>query len=184
MSLKYVMTAVPRLRNANVYKLKSNSKGYPMIYQQYDDMSMEYLQLVEGSALLLGFNLRYGDIVIDQSIAGTVSSKKIPRNGIFIFNGKHLQYLDRTLNGSGSTPSNFPSFTNFPLGYWKDLFIDNIIWIEPPTSYKILDNKIITASYTIMTTPDAMNTLLNLIAGNTNIIMYIPKLTENIIYYS
>jgi hypothetical protein len=183
MSLAYVMTRIPRLQGANVYKLKSNSKGYPMIYQQYDEMSQEYLQLVEGAALLLGFNLRYGDIVIDESIAGTISPKRIPRNGIFIFDSKHLQYLDRTLNGSGTIPNNFPSFTIFPIGFWKDIFIDNVLWIEPPPSYKILNNKIITNLYTIITTPNAMSTLLNLMTGDKNIIMHIPKLDQNIIYF-
>jgi len=183
MSLKYVMTSIPRLKNANVYELKSNTKGYPQIFKQYDELSQEYLTLVEGSAMILGFNLRYGDIVVDLSISRTISSKKIVRNGIFIFNGKHLQYSDRTLNGSGTIPSNFPSFTIFPLDYWKNVFNDHILWIQPPKTYKILETKVFTDLYNITTTIHGIITLIEILNRSENIIMYISDYSKNEIFF-
>lgn len=183
MALKYVMTNIPRIKTANVYELKSNIKAYPQIYKQYDELSDDYLGLIEGSAMILGFNLRYGDIVIDLSISSTITSKKIKRNGIFIYNGKHLQYLDRTLNGSGSIPSNFPTFTMFPLGYWKNIFNDHILWIQPPKKYKILGTRVFTDDYCIDTTNQGIIILIELLKGTENIIMYIPELNKTGIFF-
>lgn len=163
---------IPRRNGANIYKFKSLNMNWNKYFESYDKTTDECITLVEGIALTLNFNLRYGDIVIDESIAGTISAKKITRKGVFIYNGKHLQYLDCTLNGSGSIPRNFPSFTTFSIGYWKDIFIDNILWIQAPQSYKIINNKLITPLYTIITTSDGMKVLMNLIVASESIITY------------
>jgi hypothetical protein len=131
-------------------------------------------------------SLRYGDIIIDKSIQGTIGyigGMKVPRNGILIFNGIQLQYLDRTLNGSGTIPSNFPSFTIFKLGYWGKIFNDNIIWIEPINKFTVVGNMIKTEYYNILTTDESIRVLVELLNGSENIITHIPDMKIPVLHF-
>lgn len=176
MALEDSLVKEPREDFAKVYKVRSSNKKNLENYKLYDTMSKSYLDIIKKITTTSNVELRYGDLVIDLSMENTLDEKKVARNGILIFNGDDLQYLDRTLNSSGTIPSNFPTFSKFPLGYWGNIFNDKIIWVQPTKDYKTLENKLITDKYKIIAPQETLEDLKSLMRGTDNIIFYVPDM--------
>jgi hypothetical protein len=121
----------PRVTSPHIHKIKVKNIGYYKKINLYDNFSSDLLIEIQYFLETNGHVLRRGDIIIETDIQNTVFFKDIIRSGMVIFDGKNIQYLDRTLNKSGTLPCNFTSCTDFKIGYWDQIFNDNIVWLKP-----------------------------------------------------
>jgi hypothetical protein len=132
----------PRISAPAIHKIKLSHIGPYKKIEMYDNYSSELLMEIQYYLESNNFILRNGDIIVETDIDHTVFFKDVIRNGITIFNGKKVQYLDRTLNKAGTLPCNFISCSDFKLGYWDKIFNDNIVWLKPTPQYHIeVDSK-------------------------------------------
>ena len=161
---------LPRINGPKIHKIKLEVKYDKN--KAYDSYNPELCNNIQSHLELYSESLRNGDIAIETDIENTLVFKDVIRLGMFIFNGKTFQYLDRSLNKSGSIPCNFVSCNMFKLGYWDSIFKDNLVWIKPNQSFNISNNFFITNSYTIYVDNEQIDFFRQLMNSSFSILVF------------
>jgi hypothetical protein len=173
--------STPRIKNAKIFEIRLKQFSIGIKIVKYDSLDRNLLIEMENYILLNGIHIKKGDIIVEKDIKNTKYINGIIRNGMTIFNGKHLQYLDRTLNQTGMIPCNFLSYTDFKLGHWDHIFNDNIIWLKPTTDFKFTETEIITSKYKIYCDAINMHFLQKLMISHLAVLLL--KMDDNTLYF-